>query len=243
MNLETLCDEFLAARGKDGAAIVRILKSARDCLRTATESDWAWLRHALLDSRQKWFVAAIFSKHSLPRRLFSPMIAAAVHEINPSLNKQFVLPCVASYDHRKVNESLLEIFETGSNFEKAGAANALYWAQVPLSFPPDAKEFTPQNAKPQWRTAYLELDDIWNRRRCLYLKEFVTNEDIDVRRSIIPSLNLDPANYPVELRPLVSEAIKIARAHPDDYIRHRVEVQLGECKLLLPLPHRAVDPG
>jgi hypothetical protein len=70
------------------------------------------------------------------------------------------------------------------------------------------------------------------------LREFVTNADVNVRRSIIPSLNLDEANYPDDLKPLVAQAIAIARSHPDDYIPHRVEVQLRNERLLRSLPHR-----
>jgi hypothetical protein len=36
----------------------------------------------------------------------------------------------------------------------------------------------------------------------------------------------------------VAQAVEIARNHDDDYIRHRVEVQLGKERLLKPLPHR-----
>jgi hypothetical protein len=49
---------------------------------------------------------------------------------------------------------------------------------------------------------------------------------------------LDAAAYPDDLKPLVGEAIHIARTHSDGYIRQRVEVQLGNERLLEPLPHR-----
>jgi hypothetical protein len=51
-------------------------------------------------------------------------------------------------------------------------------------------------------------------------------------------LNVDPRAYPAALEPLVDRAIRIARTHPDDYIRQRIEVQLGTERLLKPLPHR-----
>jgi hypothetical protein len=37
---------------------------------------------------------------------------------------------------------------------------------------------------------------------------------------------LNPAKHPAEFRELVAEAVRIARAHPDEYIRHRVEHQV-----------------
>jgi hypothetical protein len=58
------------------------------------------------------------------------------------------------------------------------------------------------------------------------LREFVGNEDLDVRRCILPGLPLWPSAYPVELHPLVEEAVAIARSHPDEYLRHRVEHQI-----------------
>jgi hypothetical protein len=85
---------------------------------------------------------------------------------------------------------------------------------------------------------YLELEDVWLRRRSLLLREFVANGNVHVRRSIIPSLKLEESAYPDDLKPLVAQAIEIARNHEDEYIRHRVEVQLGNERLLKPLPHR-----
>jgi hypothetical protein len=66
----------------------------------------------------------------------------------------------------------------------------------------------------------------------------VANSSVEVRRSIIPSLNLNPEAYPEGHRSLLTQVVAIARAHEDDYIRHRVEVQLGSIGQLAPLPHR-----
>jgi hypothetical protein len=67
-------------------------------------------------------------------------------------------------------------------------------------------------------------------------REFVGNEDVQVRRRIIPMLRLEPERYPEELRPLVARAIEIARAHPDEYVRHRIEIQLGAGGPYMALP-------
>jgi hypothetical protein len=56
------------------------------------------------------------------------------------------------------------------------------------------------------------------------LREFVANDDIHVRRSILPGLSLSAAHYPGELHGLVAS---IARSRPDEYIRHRVEIQVN----------------
>jgi hypothetical protein len=42
--------------------------------------------------------------------------------------------------------------------------------------------------------------------------------------------------YPEELRPLIAAAVEVARSHSDEYIRHRVEVQLGSGGPFMPIP-------
>jgi hypothetical protein len=80
---------------------------------------------------------------------------------------------------------------------------------------------------------------MWLLRRNFLLKEFIINENVDVRRSIVPHLRFDnPSDYSEELRPLLPQVIAIARTHPDDYIRQRIEVQLGNSDLLPALPSR-----
>ncbi|WP_328958249.1 hypothetical protein [Kitasatospora purpeofusca] len=58
------------------------------------------------------------------------------------------------------------------------------------------------------------------------LREFVTNEDLDVRRCTLPGLPLRTSDYPPELHHLVESATAVARAHPDDCTRHWVEMQV-----------------
>ncbi|MFD6528671.1 hypothetical protein [Streptomyces sp. NPDC060184] len=65
----------------------------------------------------------------------------------------------------------------------------------------------------------------WNRTA---LREFVENEHLDVRRSLLPGLALRKSAQPPGLHGLVDAAVAIARSHPDDYIRHRVEHQVGD---------------
>lgn len=222
------------ARQRDGA-----VKEARLNLQQPDPSDWDWLADALVDDEQKWFVAAVFENHPVPKRLFSSFLAAAVNETYPSTNRQFVEPCIQSYGHRAVNEHLLAVVENGEAPEIAGAVAALYWANMSICYPANATKFTLDEATKESREAYLALLDIWTRKRATYLKVFVDNTDVAVRRQIIPSLKLDESLYPDDLKPLVKQAIEIARSHSDDYIRHRVEVQLGNETLLRPIPGRS----
>ena len=219
------------------------ISAARQRFQQPEDSDWRWLTDSLKDDNVKWFVAAVFKNYPVPKRLLDPFLRAAIHEANPSFNRQFVEPCIESYGHRRVNEFLLNVVEAGSDAEIAGAVAALYWANMAISFSGDVPEYTLKYATPESRTAFLELKDVWERKRKAFLRVFVANEDVTVRRQIVPSLNLDESNYGDELKPLVKRAITIAREHSDDYIRHRVEVQLGNEKLLRPIPERSVEPA
>lgn len=212
-------------------------------LANPTERDSRWLIEALADGEvplgRKAFVARLCRDlDSLAEVFFAPMLNAAIDEVNPSYNKSFVLPCMNAFGARRVNEYLLSVIESGTDFRKAGAINALYWANVPLTFPGDARSFDIQNATPDSREQYEALADVWTRKRRLLLETFVMNPNVDVRRSIIPRLSLDPLAYPESHRSLVIKVIEIARSHEDEYIRRRVENQLGISQSLPPLPHR-----
>jgi hypothetical protein len=241
MQWETFCARYLSARGSpdfdevERQLIISLAPHTAHC----TTQDIAWLTTALEDNQRKWFVAFVCEfTPTLPEALFAPLLRAAVYERNPSFNRRFVEPCTAAFGHRRVINALLDVLETDSNFERAGAVNALYWANVPLVFEGTALSFDKEHATPESQAAHAALDDVWLRKRCLFLQEFISNPDVDVRRSLIPSLVLNTETYPDHLKPLVHDAIQIARTHPDDYIRHRVEVQLGNERLLKPLPHR-----
>jgi hypothetical protein len=206
--------------------------------------DLCWMVEALGHEERKWFVAEIFrNSKSVPEGLFVSMLDAGIDEVNPSLNRSFIEPVVRAFGHRRVIEYLLDVVETDTDFRRAGSVNALYWAGISLTFPAATSSFDIENATPESRAAYEALSDLWERKRRLLLETFVSNPSVDVRRSIIPSLRLDATAYPESHRPLVEQAIKIARCSEDEYIRHRVEVQLGNVKLFAPLPHREKGGG
>jgi hypothetical protein len=214
------------------------VRAARRNLQNPDGSDWQWLSSSLKVDGKKWFVAAVFHDYPVPKRLFADFLDAAINETNPSFNRQFVEPCVKSAGHRAVNEYLLSIVEGDDNTKIAGAVAALYWANMQIRFAGDVPQYTLQFATPESREAFVALNDVWQRKRDTFLRVFVNNEDVTVRRQIIPSLNLDESAYPDGLKPLVQRAVEIARNHPDEYIRHRVEVQLGNERLLRPIPER-----
>lgn len=195
------------------------MQASRKRIAENTVDDWRWLEASLADSDRKWFVAGVFKFQPVPRRLFGSMLRAGVLERNPSLNRVFIEPCVRSLGALRVLESLLEFLEVGTDEEKAGAASAVYQANWAGN---------PRNE---------ELGELRQRIRWQMLREFVSNPDLEVRRRIIPMLKLEPEVYPTELRPLIPVAVEIARSHSDDYIRHRVEVQLGSNGPYMAIPN------
>lgn len=186
-------------------------------IQTRHRDDIVWLSRALKDDEKKWMVAdACRLGNNVPKHLFEGMLRAAVYESNPSRNKEFINPCIKKSGSRRVILRLLAYLELGGNFEKAGAVRALYWA---------------------WRGA--DCDDLVQRERDMFLTEFVRNDDLDVRRSLIPALELRSTNaFSESIRPLVKQAVKIARGSADEYIRHRVEIQLGAPPPYKPIPQR-----
>jgi hypothetical protein len=125
---------FEAARGTPSwDAFEPDLRQARSEVQRWTDEDVSWLVGALGRPRHKWLVAAVMrDARSLPEVLFAPLLRAAIYETNPSANRAFVEPCVAAFGHRRTNEALLDVVDKGTDFEKAGAVNALYWAGTSL---------------------------------------------------------------------------------------------------------------
>jgi hypothetical protein len=155
--------------------------------------------------------------NSLPEAYFTPLMRLAVYEPDPGLNREFIEPALRAFGYRRVQEALLDYLEQGMLREKAGAARACYWAWLPIVLSPN----------PGYEEFRRICDEgLWARRDILLLKTFVENEDLDVRRSIISHLSLRPSDYPEAYRPLIPTAIHLARTHPDESIRRKVEIVL-----------------
>ncbi|GIJ43817.1 hypothetical protein Val02_07030 [Virgisporangium aliadipatigenens] len=58
------------------------------------------------------------------------------------------------------------------------------------------------------------------------LRVFIDDETLRVRQSILTITPLHEEYYPAELLPLRAEVIAVARAHPNEGIRRRVEEQV-----------------
>lgn len=196
--------------------VIETRKGARNGAPLDNPAQWEWVESALRDTNRRRFVSAVFHKQAAPSALASTMLAMGVEEENPSNNRLFIEPAVKAMGARRVINRLLELLRDGSDREKAGAASAAYWVQGDRSQP-----------------SYVEARE---RFRDEMLRQFVATESVSVRQCIIPSLSMKAEDYSPDVAELIPTAIRIARTHSDPYVRHRVEVQLGEESILRPLP-------
>ncbi|MCJ8280697.1 MAG: hypothetical protein MJK14_12570, partial [Rivularia sp. ALOHA_DT_140] len=187
--------------------------------------DVSWLVQVLeqqtveFSMRRLFIINSLRKNNQIPKTLFLPLIRAAVYERNPSLNRYFIEPCIRCCGYYCVNSELINRYmENGTNEEKAGLARVLYWSLR--------------------RNSSENIEDLIDKVNRWFLTEFVNNQDINLRRCIIPNLQLEHSIYPQELHPLIAKAIDIAKSHSDEYIRQRIEIQLGFTSDFIPLPDK-----
>jgi len=96
------------------------------------------------------------------------------------------------------------------------SARAWYWTWRGV------KTSTPEGA-----AEYQALSDLRERVRYTALRRFLTDDDLDMRRCILPGLTLNPQMCPSQMRDQVAQAVQLARTSTDDYLRHRVEIQIA----------------
>ncbi|SNX65542.1 hypothetical protein SAMN06272735_7381 [Streptomyces sp. TLI_55] len=167
---------------------------------------------------------ALRAAEAPPEGVFERLVRTGVHDPNPSFNRQFIEPAVRLYGRRRVKAALIDVLRTGSDAERAGAARAWYWTGAPVRYlDGETRVMTPESRAEVDSVADLEAE--WQEAA---LREFIANEDLGVRRCILPGLVLETRRRPAELHGLVAEAVRIARGHSDPYLRDRVEIQVGE---------------
>jgi hypothetical protein len=88
------------------------------------------------DRRARYLAHAVrkplLERAGLPEEFFAPLMAAAVHDPDPSFCRWFVEPAVYAFGRRRVLVTLLAYLRTGTDAERAGARRAWYCAHVPL---------------------------------------------------------------------------------------------------------------
>jgi hypothetical protein len=198
----------------------------------------------LLAQKKQFILAVLRERKELPDVFLAPLMRAALYEDNPSANRWFIVPAIRAFGFRRVHEVLLEYLEHGTDREKAGATRAYYWAEVGLVYE-GLDNYRKGQATTLSQQAYDALADLRSKIASAMLKEFIENEHLDVRRSLIPLLSFNPADYPEAYEPLIQVALHLARTHPDEYIRHRVEIQVRQSGHLrrVSVFFRKIHPG
>ncbi|ACU71604.1 hypothetical protein Caci_2689 [Catenulispora acidiphila DSM 44928] len=209
-------------RPEDSGEILR--RNLRELIRllgieVPPKSETPGWRHIARNAIRKAFTSR---SAGLSEDFFEPLISAAVCEPDPSHNRWFVEPAINAFGRRRVQAALLTYLQTGTDRERAGSVRAWYWTGYPLR----QQHLRVGTSVAEMGFAADEARDVVTAWREASLREFVANEDLDVRCCILPGLPLKPESYPPELRALVDTAVAIARSHPDEYIRERVEVQV-----------------
>ncbi|MEU6239942.1 hypothetical protein [Streptomyces sp. NPDC047024] len=74
----------------------------------------------------------LLQRAALPEEFFAPLMAAAVHDPDPSFCRWFVEPALYAFGRRRVTAALLTYARTGTDAERAGANRAWYCAHLPL---------------------------------------------------------------------------------------------------------------
>ncbi len=74
----------------------------------------------------------LLERESMPEEWFVPLMAAAVHDPDPSFCRWFVEPAVYAFGLRRVAAALVDHLRNGTDAERAGAVRAWYSAHVPL---------------------------------------------------------------------------------------------------------------
>ena len=196
--------------------LIDLLRAERPALMSDSGGAWFEWQH-----QARGVIAEAVRNTPVRQEWFEPLVRAAVYDPDPSFNRLLVEPALAAFGRRRVQSRLLEYLRTGTDPQRAGAARAWYWTQVPLTYVGRSRIPTPESQAEY--DAYADLRRQW---RDTALQVFVANEDLDVRQCILPGLDLRAEHYPKELRATVTQAIHLARTHPDEYLRHRVEHQI-----------------
>src|SRR5262245_485750 len=114
MDWEREYSAWREALGRRGGAPHRAIEAARGRRRDNDSPGWRWLVEALEHDENRWFVAALFERHPVPRKLFSAFMRAAVHELDASRDRTFVEPCVRSHGAASVARALVRYVEHGT---------------------------------------------------------------------------------------------------------------------------------
>jgi hypothetical protein len=167
-----------------------------------------WFERSLLDNNRKWFVAGILEKKlESARPLLIPLLHAAMSEPDPSTNRAFLRSFKkAGFTWEHVLDPMLHLADEGDATMRGGVARCCYWLGSIL---------------PGTTKAVIIRLNSWK------LKTFLHASDLYELRSLIPSVCFDTSRISPEEHELIPLAIAKASNHPDEYIRHRMDIHMG----------------
>lgn len=186
-----------------------------------TNDDFKYLADCLHDKKRALLVGRLLADKAIPESLFEPLILAAIYETDLNNVRVFIEPCGLTFGYRIVCEWLMAFVESGSDYEKAGAVRALYWSN-----PNAAQERHPERACDLAEEAK-QIRPLRRKIRWRLMREFIRNDDLDVRRSIMSQLNLHYWGSPLRYWPRIFRARRVAQLHEDVYARDRYRLAAG----------------
>ena len=125
MNWESTYKEIRQAQeSKDNALAFQLFDRAKKEFHSCSDKDINWLIEALENKEKKFFVAYLFQRTSMPKKLFKYMVEAALLEDNASLNNEFIKACLNSYGLEKTLEEVQKQKEKAKDISKV-----LYWLE------------------------------------------------------------------------------------------------------------------
>lgn len=214
-------DELVRARRCKGSAHPKAFADVADRIPPMDGDTLDWFRAALADETKKWHAAALLTfEHVDARPVARELMRAALTELNPSFNRAFVRPLRNAVGWSDAVEMMLEMANAGGPIERGGVGRVTYWLSA---------EFSQRDAEATTRV------HSW------MLEEFVRATDVVVLRCLLPGLQFEPEHYTARARALLEPALEKARNCPDDYIRQRLGIQLGESSG--PFPMLVTDPS
>ncbi|QIQ06898.1 hypothetical protein HA039_14595 [Streptomyces liangshanensis] len=157
----------------------------------------------------------LLGRAALGEELFAPLMAAAVHDPDPSFCRWFVEPAVYGYGRRRVMAALVAYLRTGTDAERAGAERAWYCAHVPVR-PDRSPAYGPGGVRDPALDASRDVQDDWLEAS---MRVFAEVADPGTRRRVVRWLPTSREAYPPRLRALLDRTRASARDDPDPYVR------------------------
>ena len=159
----------------------------------------------------------LLDRPTLPEEFFSPLIAAAVYDPDPSFCRWFVEPALYVFGRRRVCKALVEYLRSGTDPERVGAIRAWYW--VHMSLRADRRPaYAPNGTRDPALDTYQDVVHEWAETS---LRLFADSDNPRMRLHALAHILTSPDVYtfPPHLHSLLEETLTIARTDPDPYIR------------------------